>query len=306
VAVDGPLCGKRVRVSTDGGRVRTRKARRGRKTAKGRQAFSTPWREPRVIVIDVLDDEGQSDPLRLPLYDVLVDDADATFSLIVGYLRLLGAAYAQQVVFISDGADWIWERVEDLVSEAEIASEKLVLVLDFYHASEHLWKAVCLCPGLSKKARTKLYQKLRHILRHDPDGAQQVIDELRTKRKRDQGKKMRKALGYFEKHLAHMTYADFDEMNLPVGSGQVESAVRRVVNLRFKSPGSFWKKEHVEKLMHLRAYFKAGRWNELIKRVITGEFDRPRFVPDKQKLRNSLHVINNPQTNCQAQRKKAA
>jgi hypothetical protein len=115
-----------------------------------------------VIVIDVLDDEGKTDALRLPLYDVVIDDADATFSLIVGYLRLLGAAYAQQVEFISDGADWIWERVDRLVSQAEIPQEKLVLVLDFYHASEHLWEAVCLCPGLSKKERTKLYKKLRH------------------------------------------------------------------------------------------------------------------------------------------------
>lgn len=306
VAVEGPLRGKRVRVSTDGGRVRTRKPRRGRKTAKGRRAFSTPWREPRVIVIDILDDQGQSDPLRLPLYDVIVDDADATFSLIVGYLRLLGAAYAQQVEFISDGADWIWERVDRLVSQAEIPPEKLVLVLDFYHASEHLWKAVCLCPGLSKKECTTLYKKLRHTLRHDSDGAQQIIDDLKSRRKRDHGKKMKKALAYFEKHLTHMTYVDFDEMNLPVGSGQVESAVRRVVNLRFKAPGSFWKEDHVEPLMHLRAYFKAGRWDELVKGVLTREYDRPTFAPDKQKLRSSLKVIKTPKTSRQHQQKEAA
>ncbi|HEY7709467.1 MAG TPA: hypothetical protein VIG57_05475 [Candidatus Entotheonella sp.] len=113
-------------------------------------------------MIDVLDDEGKTDALRLPLYDVVIDDVDATFSLIVGYLRLLGAAYAQQVEFISDGVDWIWEWVDRLVSQAEIPQEKLGLVLDFYHASEHLWEAVCLCPGLSKKERTKLYKKLRH------------------------------------------------------------------------------------------------------------------------------------------------
>lgn len=306
VAVDGPLRGKRVRVSTDGGRVRTRQPRRGRKTAKGRRAFSTPWREPRVIVIDILDAQGQSDPLRLPLYDVIVDDADATFSLIVGYLRLLGAAYAQQVEFISDGADWIWDRVERLVSQAEIPQERLVLVLDFYHASEHLWESVCLCPGLSKKERTKLYKKLRHTLRHEPNGIQQVIDELKSRRKRDRGRKMKKSLAYFEKHLTHMTYMDFDEMNLPVGSGQVESAVRRVVNLRFKAPGSFWKEDNVEQLMHLRAYFKAGRWDELIKRVITREFERPAFAPDKQKLRKSLKVINIPKTSRQHQQKEAA
>jgi hypothetical protein len=223
---DGPLCGKRVRVSTDGGRVRTRKARRGRKTRKGRHAFSTPWREPRVIVIDVLDAEGKTDALRLPLYDVVLDDAEATFSLIVGYLRLLGAAYAREVEFISDGADWIWERVDRLVSQAEIPQERLVLVVDFYHASEHLWDAVALCTSLSKKERAKLYKKLRHLLRHKPNGVQGVIEELRKVVSPRQGKKMKKALAYFEKHRDHMTYAAFDEMKLPVGSGQISVAER--------------------------------------------------------------------------------
>jgi hypothetical protein len=72
VPPDGPLAGKRVRVSLDGGRVRTRRTRRGRKTAKGRHGFATPWREPRVLVIDILDEQGQPDRLRLPLYDVLI------------------------------------------------------------------------------------------------------------------------------------------------------------------------------------------------------------------------------------------
>jgi hypothetical protein len=294
---DGPLCGKRVRVSTDGGRVRTRQTRRGRKTKKGRYAFSTPWREPRVIVIDVLDDAGKTDALRLPLYDVVLDDADATFSLIVGYLRLLGAAYAQQVEFISDGADWIWERVDRLVSQAEIPKERLVLVLDFYHASEHLCDAVALCTSLSKPERTTFYKKLRHILRHEHNGAGRVIEELKRVASRRQGKKMKKALAYFENHLDHMTYAVFDAMKLPVGSGQMESAVRRVVNLRFKAPGSFWSANNVEQLMHLRAYFKAGRWDELIKRVINRKFGMSSFVPDKQKLRKALRVIETPQSN---------
>ena len=95
-------------------------------------------------------------------------------------------------------------------------------------------------------------------------------------------------------------------VNTRVTSGQVESAVRRVVNLRFKAPGSFWKEDKVEQLMHLRAYFKAGRWDELIKGVLTREYDRPTFAPDKQKLRNSLKVIKTPKTSRQHQQKEAA
>ena len=84
------------------------------------------------LVIDVLDAQGQPDRLRLPLYDVLIDDAEAVWALLIGYLRLLGAAYAEVVEFIADGAEWIWARVEYLSRLAEIPASKLVEVPDFY------------------------------------------------------------------------------------------------------------------------------------------------------------------------------
>ena len=115
--------------------MRLRRTPRGRKTAKGRHGFSAPWREPRVLVIDILDDQGQPDRLRLPLYDVLIGEAEAIWALLIGYVRLLGAAYADVVECIADGAEWIWKRVERLSTLAEIPAAKLVEVLDFSHAS---------------------------------------------------------------------------------------------------------------------------------------------------------------------------
>jgi hypothetical protein len=277
VSPHGPLAGKRVRVSVDGGRVRTRKNKKGRKTQKGRHQFTTPWREPRVLVIDLLDEQGGSDPLRLPLYDVLIDNADATFALLIGYLRLLGAANAAVLEFIADGADWIWDRVEQMRIQAEIPESIMVQVVDFYHTCEHLYEAVQLCLSLSNKKRQKLYKKLRHLLRHDSQGVSLVVEQLKQLATTRRGKKMKKALVYFEKHAHRMHYTTLDDMKLPVGSGQVESAVRRVVNLRFKAPGSFWKEATVNGLMHLRAFFKAGRWDELMIRVLTGKFSMLSF-----------------------------
>ena len=62
------------------------------------------------------------------------------------------------------------------------------------------------------------------------------------------------------------------ELGLPLGSGAIESAVRRVVNLRIKGPGIFWKKENADAILLLRSYFKAGRWNLLKQMAISVDY----------------------------------
>lgn len=276
---DGPLAGKRVRVSLDGGRVRLRHTHRGRKTAKGRHGFSTPWREPRVLVIDILDAQGQPDRLCLPLYDALIGDAEVTWALVIGSLRLLGAAHAEVVECIADGAEWIWDRTERLTRLAEIPAAKLVEVLDFYHASQYLYETVEKCREMPKAQRQALYERLRHALRHEANGIEVVMDALRALATTRRGKVLKRALGYCETHAHRMRYATLEAHKLPIGSGQVESAVRRVINLRFKAPGSFWTEARVSGLMHLRAAFKSGRWDDVLMGVLTGTFHVPSFKP---------------------------
>ncbi len=60
-----------------------------------------------------------------------------------------------------------------------------------------------------------------------------------------------------------MDYAEMIRLNLPLGSGAMESAVRRVVNLRMKGAGIFWCEENAEAMLLLRSFYKAGRWDML-------------------------------------------
>jgi hypothetical protein len=66
---------------------------------------------------------------------------------------------------------------------------------------------------------------------------------------------------YFFENRHRMQYAAFKHLDLPSGSGCVESAIRRVINMRLKSPGIFWKRKTAEMMLFLRSTLLCGRWN---------------------------------------------
>ena len=68
---------------------------------------------------------------------------------------------------------------------------------------------------------------------------------------------------YFIRNQHRMRYHEISEHRLPIGSGAMESAIRRVVNLRMKGAGIYWLKKTAEAMLMLRCYYKAGQWNML-------------------------------------------
>jgi hypothetical protein len=68
---------------------------------------------------------------------------------------------------------------------------------------------------------------------------------------------------YLIKNQSRMTYAKLVALKLPIGSGAIESTVRRVINLRLKGASLFWCRASAEAILLLRSYYKAGRWKML-------------------------------------------
>jgi hypothetical protein len=58
--------GRRVVISTDGGRVRIRQYKPGRKTNKGRRRFKAEWREPKLLIIYTVDETGNGNGPSCP------------------------------------------------------------------------------------------------------------------------------------------------------------------------------------------------------------------------------------------------
>jgi hypothetical protein len=263
-----PLANKRVAVSVDGGRMRIRlPRRRGRRRKKtGHRGFTAPWSEPKVLVIYLLDDEGHKQRHTLSLYDATLGDANALFALLVGYLRFLGASQAELLVLLGDGALWLWDRVEELVRQVGIEPERFQAIVDYYHAVEHLRDVTDLLSGWSAKMRRDFVRHYKRVLRAgEVEEVIAAIDELCVGR---HAKALTTERDYFAKNADRMRYRQFAQAGLPIGSGAVESAVRQVINQRLKSNGMFWLQPHAEHLLHLRAFLRAGRWDELVRATL--------------------------------------
>jgi hypothetical protein len=256
----------RIAIGVDGGRLRLREGgMRGPRRKSGHRPFDTAWKEPKVFVIYVFDKRGKRVREIPVLYDGTMGDADATFKILTAELLLRGAAKAKEIALIGDGAQWIWNRADALAKALGLEATQIVKVADFYHAVEHLTQVAELRRGWTEKRRKRWVRDMRALLK---DGrVADVIGKIEKLCCGPNTKKLRTELEYFRERKDMMRYRAYRRRGIPLGSGAVESAVRRIVNLRLKGPAIFWREENAERMLHLRAYFKAGRWDELMTRV---------------------------------------
>ena len=260
------VTGRRVVISSDGGRLRLRESKRGPQTKKGRRRYTGAWREPKVLIVYVVDAEGKRDASFAPVIDATLKGPDAVFALLRTYLQRLNITQADQVLFIADGAPWIWKRVPLLMHALGLAAEQVHELLDFYHAVQHLGQVAALRKDWSVKARARWRTQQRRCLLQGQ--VEQVIAAVQGICRGRNSKAIRKHREYFIRNQSRMAYAQLLALKLPIGSGAIESAVRRVVNLRLKGPGIFWCRASAEAILLLRSYYKAGRWN-LLKHMAT-------------------------------------
>lgn len=260
------VAGRRVVISSDGGRLRLRETKRGPKTKKGRRRYTGAWREPKVLIIYVVDAEGKREASFAPVIDATLQGPDAVFALLRTYLQRLEITRADQVLFIADGAPWIWKRVPLLVHALGLTAEQVHELLDFYHTVQRLGQVAALRKDWSAKARTRWRTQQRHLLLQGE--VAQVMAAVQVLCRGRNSKAIRTHLNYFIKNQSRMAYAKLMAMKLPIGSGAIESTVRRVVNLRLKGPSIFWCRASAEAILLLRSYYKAGRWN-LLKHMAT-------------------------------------
>jgi hypothetical protein len=263
------LKGKRVAVALDGGRVRVRtvikKVRVGGKIK--RQPFKVEWREPKLLIVFEIDGKGRMAKGCRPVIDGTLRGPDALIELVAFHLHRLGAAKALVVTFTADGAPWIWARLDWVVAQVGLEPARVVEVLDWCHAVHHLSLALQ-AAGLSEEERAREYARLRRSLKSGR--SRDVIGELEALAAgQPEDAAAWREIGYLIRHsdAGRLRYDCFRCRGVPLGSGAIESTIRRVINLRLKGTSVFWEEANAEAVIQLRAAVLSGRWDERLERA---------------------------------------
>ena len=126
------------------------------------------------------------------------------------------------------------------------------------------------CPNhrrWSATQRTRWLNRTRGLLKRAR--VDEVITALRELCRGRTAGKIRTHLNYFLKNRHRFAYTTMVGLGLPRGSGAVESAIRRVINLRIKGASIYWLPESVDAILLLRSFYKSGRWNCLQRMAMT-------------------------------------
>ena len=264
--VVGTVKDLRIVVTMDGGRVRLRERRKG-KTKKGRKQFSPQWREPRLFVIYAVDENGRQADDFSTIIDGSLGSCDEFFALLQAHLSGLGIGEAARVLFVADGAARIWRRVPKRIKALGLKDDQARPLIDFWHAVEYLGK-LAESERLAGSAKKHWLTTQKNRLLRGEIGS--VVEELRKLVGQRPTKSQRTWLNDFKTNgLTHrrMDYSVSRAQKTPIGSGAVESAVRRVINLRVKSNATYWLRENAETMIRLRSWIKAGRGEELFRQT---------------------------------------
>jgi hypothetical protein len=163
----------------------------------------------------------------------------------------LNADLSPELIFLGDGAIWIWNLVGKYYPQA-------VQILDWFHAEEHLEAvAEAAFPDLAKRAAW-----LEPVTQALWDG--QVEDVIQAcQALAETCQKASQAAAYFSNNSERMRYDRFRAAGYMIGSGTIESACKQIVSHRLCLPGAQWEVEGAVHTAKARASWLSGTWSSL-------------------------------------------
>jgi len=233
-------------VQVDGSMVLTRED--GWKEVKAGRIFTSG---------SCIDPNGDAGWIRHSQYTAHLGGSKEFTALMDNLLESYGRL-GSRLVFISDGAVWIKNWIEDAFPEA-------VSILDYYHACEYLY-AFAEITIKQKDAAVKWVEEQKGLLLQSR--AEEVIANMQGPGRGD--KEALKIIAYFQSNKGRMDYEKYRQTGAGlVGSGAIESAHRTLIQRRMKLSGQRWGLQGAQNMLNLRVIRMNGQWNKIIEMTKT-------------------------------------
>jgi hypothetical protein len=163
---------------------------------------------------------------------------------------------------VGDGAPWIADQVEK-----KFGAQGSYLV-DFYHACDYLDAASKAIVGSEQKHKTWMDRQKERLKTNQ---ANEVLQELQTHLEspaaQDSEAPVRQCHRYLNNRREQLNYQGAIKRELPIGSGEIESAHRYIVQQRMKRPGAWWCPHNAEHMLALRLARANNRWDSYWPRI---------------------------------------
>lgn len=146
-----------------------------------------------------------------------------------------------------------------------------IRIVDYYHASQRLWKMAEALFGAGPRAASWA-RKMQKLLKK-PGGINRVLHSAANLRAlhRPRGNRLRdyqKAYDYLRQRMRYLRYADYRRLGLPLGSGVTEAGCKTVYTQRLKLSGMSWKSSGAQTILDLRVLQLSGVWAAAYARVL--------------------------------------
>jgi len=168
-----------------------------------------------------------------------------------------------KLVKLADGARDNWRFLSELNLSQLVGPVEIWEVVDFYHACDHLKRALDLIWGeFSPKGKAE-FERLKVLLKEADGGVERIIEHLRYRVKKapaSKRDKLRKELTYFRNQRHRMDYATYICQHLPIASGVMEAACKTLVTQRMKQSGMRWGAPGGQAILTLRSLIQSHRW----------------------------------------------
>jgi len=246
-----------VAVSVDATKLRE-KGKENR-SSRGRKKYQILWKDVKIAAVSRVgwDANRQEASCTHSSYLSGIEHADEFFQRVhVEFARRVSEPQKVLTVILADGAEWIWERARD------VAPGPYILILDFYHACEHVSELCKLLYGEQTPRYWKAFKRWKDLLYSGQ--VKTFILQLRkirdTAAYRDKRDAIQGQLNYFQGHKDKMHYDRYRRMRLPIGSGTIESACKNVIGGRMKQGGMTWSQQGADGMLQIRASLESDRF----------------------------------------------